>query len=197
MSVSLLEVTSLSAILRLFFLAVLLTPTEELVVRFRLEERHFARISDGSFNQVLLRDGRISKADQVILDTSYRNHTRTPATIPHTWFPFYQNGGKIDAAKADVFALGCVMMELISGENPFPEVKMLENSNRHPDDKVAYPLIPRFRLMPKRCYTQMKQSKLSGYSGACAMLHPNPEERITAAAAASHYWIRISQEWTD
>ena len=133
----------------------------------------------------------------MIINTTYRNHERMPPSIPHSWFPFYQNGGKIDAAKADVFALGCVMMELISSENPFPEVKMLENSNRHPDDKVAYPLIPRFRLMPKRCYTQMVNSKLSGYSGACAMLHPNPEKRITAAAAASHYWIPLSQEWTN
>ena len=133
----------------------------------------------------------------MIINTTYRNHERMPPEIPHSWFPFYQNGGKIDAAKADVFALGCVMMELISSENPFPEIKMLENSNRHPDDKLAYPLIPRFRLMPKRCYTQMVNSKLSGYTGACAMLHPDPEKRITAAAAASHYWIRYSQEWTD
>ena len=90
-------------------------------MRFHLEERHFARISDGSFQRVLLRDGRISKGDQVILNTTYRNHERMPPSIPHSWFPFYLDGGKIDAAKADVFALGCVMMELISGERiPFP-----------------------------------------------------------------------------
>ena len=172
----------------------MLSSTEELVVRLSLLEKTFETISDTMFFNTIRNEGRITQADQAMNRKTFLEYQREiDHKLDHVWFPAYQDGGRIDAAKADVFALGCMMLELISGEHPFAEMKMMEGKGLIHQHQYAYTLIPRFRLQPKRCYTQIPKEVGAVFKAACEMLHPNPDERVSAAAASLHPWIFESQ----
>ena len=155
-----------------------------------------SRISRDSLVNILKLEERVSKVDRASGHSVYSKANRDPKDLPHTWFPAYQ-GGWIDAAKADVFALGCMMLELISSENPFPKVQLLDSLSWPKEMRLAIPLIPRFRLLPKRCVKHIRNNRVVVFTAACEMLHPDPEKRVTAADAASRPWIEVSQIWID
>ena len=163
-------------------------------MRLHLDGSVFATITNKMFYSTVKSQGRLTQADQAMSRSTFKNAKRETPLIEHIWFPAYQDGGRIDAAKADVFGLGCMMLELISGEHPFPEIHMLANKGFAQDFMLAYPLIPRFRLQPKRCFKQIPNDVGAVFTAACEMLNPDPDKRVSAAAASLHPWIIEAQQ---
>ena len=101
--------------------------------------------------------------------------------LEHRWYREYQELA-YDAAKADCYALGCLMLELASGEHPYPLVV-----KQDPVDVVS--LVWRFRLYPKRCRKSLSDSHQAGFDVAAYLLHPDPAKRWTPLQVLQDKWI--------
>ena len=128
-------------------------------------------------NEWLIKDHKIPRTQE---DRGV-SRTRSSAKLSHVehhWFPEYQER-VYDAAKSDCYALGCMLLELVSAEHPYPVINQTN----------VVSLIWRFRLYPKRCVKQLHHRNIAGYNLAASLMHPDPSVRPTPVHVLQNAWI--------